>query len=941
MKFGAAFLQSKVARQVLALFVLSALIPVAFFSVFSYRQVTRLLAEQTQRELVMFSSSYGSAAYERLLLADRTLGNLVSELARGLSSESLVKLSNPVIQSLVKVAPSGNHQVAFGADFVPMKLGETELLKLRRGQTLLLKTAVRDGGAHGIGVARLINVAEPDGGWFVAEVGPDFLWGAKDELPYMTHICVQDAQRVLLYCSNPNLQQAIQNVMINTSVRGDRVPPTLRVGSEVHLVAMREVFVASRFGEQYWTVIASRPESEALAPVSAFRLIFWGSVILSALVVMLLSVSQIRRTLIPLESLMAATRRVAKRDFSTPVVATRKDEFGELANTFNYMTNRLGQQFNVLSALSRIDRSILSDLNVENVINEVLVHLPVVAKSSFSAIFVLQHDSDRNGELSVAANVVNRQNKASIAISNAVRKILLMNPEGHWADETTAALLYQAFTLSEQDARKLFILPVMWKDRLCGALLLGWHDQVLFQEEDVSHVRDFADRVGVVLYSSERELRLYHQARYDELTDLPNRFLLMELLTRELESGQSTQPRVAILFIALNRFKHVNDTMGHSAGNALIWEAGTRLRNLINEGDVLARFGGHEFVILLKTADEKHVEVVALNVIQVLAQRFVIQSLESFITASVGIAIYPNGGKNAADLLRNADTACAQAGGQQNLVFFTESMNQQAVQRSELERELRQAIEQQQFLLYYQPKTDLQTGTIVGVEALIRWQHPQRGLVNPGTFITLAEETGLIVEMGQFALTEGCRQFSDWRVRGIHLQQIAINVSSRQFRSGDVLDDVRENMMNFYLQAGDLELEVTESLMVDNFDDVTRILKSLRESGVSIALDDFGTGYSSMSYLEILPFDTLKIDMSFIRRIKDDGEGGAIASAIIAMAHSLHKKVVAEGVETQAQVNFLKQLGCHIAQGYFYGRPLPAAEFEVLYRQQEHLRAQE
>ncbi len=491
------------------------------------------------------------------------------------------------------------------------------------------------------------------------------------------------------------------------------------------------------------------------------------------------------------------------------------------------------------------------------------------------------------------------------------------------------------FGLVAGDARQLFALPVMWKDRLCGAMLLGWQREVVLEAEDVAYVRDFADRIGVVLSSSAREARLFYQARYDALTDLPNRHLFTERVTQEIAREQRSNLQLVVLFIALDRYKNVNDTMGHAAGDALIREAAARLRKHLRESDTLCRFGGHEFAILLSgDLGPKQADVVAQHAIETLSQPIVTGDVESFITATVGIALYPNDGKSAAELLRNADTACGRAGGQQNYVYFTDSMNQLAMQRSTIERELRQAIERREFMLYYQPKTDFQSGRIVGAEALIRWQHPQRGVVNPGAVIGVAEETGLIVEMGRFALGEGCRQFSDWHSRDIDLRQIAINVSNRQFRAGTVLKDISKNMVEYGLRSGELELEVTESLMVDNFDEVACVLRELRQLGASVALDDFGTGYSSMSYLERLPFDTLKIDMAFVRPIKDNGEGGAIASAIIAMAHSLNKKVVAEGVETQGQVDFLKRLGCHIAQGYFYGKPLPPEEFEALFRRQ-------
>ncbi len=421
MRVEGSFLQSKVARRVFALFVLSALVPVAFLSVFSYYQVTRLLTEQTQRELAVFSSGYGTAASERLLLADRTLGNVALEMTRDLAAAHLQKLSSPIVRSLVRVSPSGERKIVFGSDFQTGKAGVLDQEHLKRGEALLEITPSGK-GASSVVIVRLIDAATPAKGWIAAEVNPVFLWGSDEELPYQTSICVLDARNEPLHCSSPDIQHAMVKTAENIAGRGVRGSLKLTAGKEAHLAVVREVFVASKFGKHYWAVIASRPEAAVLAPVSVFSIIFWGSVILSALVVMLLSVSQIRRTMIPLESLMAAARRVANRDFSTPVQVRRGDEFGDLADTFNYMTTRLDRQFNVLSALSRIDRSILSDLNVTAVVEEVLSRLPEMVKADFSVIFVLKHDSDRDGEMHFASTAHGRQKLVEFTMEDAMRQ---------------------------------------------------------------------------------------------------------------------------------------------------------------------------------------------------------------------------------------------------------------------------------------------------------------------------------------------------------------------------------------------------------------------------------------------------------------------------------------------------------------------------------------
>lgn len=933
MTSSGAFFQSKVARRVFALLVLSALIPLAFLSIFSYRQVTQLLTEQTRRELVAFNASYGTAAYERLLLASRTLDNVAAELARDLPAERLQALSAPIFQSLARVTAHGEWKMVFGDAFRSDELGEAALASLRRGQPLLFKSLRHEDQPREIGIARLLDTGKPHGEWIATQIAPAFLWGKADELPYMTQVCVVDAQTIMLYCSDPGLRRALEANRVSLILRGTQAFLTLNVEGEPHFAVAREVFVASHFGKQHWVVVASRPEAVAHMPVTAFRSIFWGSVALLVLVVVLLSVSQIRRTLVPLERLTAAARRVAQRDFSTPVQVASRDEFGELAATFNAMSQRLDRQFSVLGALSQIDRAILSDLDVAKVVHTVLSRLPATVQAQYGAVFVLDHDSVDQGELHWREAGENPPQTSRTLLPGAVRDQLLKQPAGEWFTGRQAQTLCGALGLPPLDAQQWLALPVVWQNRLCGALLLGWREPAQLDDEDLEHVRDFADRIGVMLFSSAREARLLYQAHYDTLTDLPNRYSFTDRLSQEMALAQRESRKIVLLFIALDRFRNVSDTLGHAAGDALIREAARRLRGRLRRSDRLSRFGGQEFALLLAgDIVPKQADIVAQHVIASLSEPFVIDGAEFFVHASVGIALFPDDGANAADLLRNADTACARASGQSTYVYFAESMNQRAVERASLERDLRRAIAERQLSLFYQPKIEFRSRRIVGAEALMRWHHPQRGMVNPAVFIELAEDTGLIVELGRFALTQGCRQFAAWRDEGIHLDHVAINVSNRQFRSDRMVDEVQVEVAACGLLPGQLELEVTESVMADNLEEVTRMLQLLRQHGARIALDDFGTGYSSMRYLERLPFDTLKIDMSFVRPIQANGEGGAIAAAMVALARSLHKHVVAEGVETEAQAAFLQKQGCPVAQGYLYSKPLPADEFAAHYR---------
>jgi len=308
------------------------------------------------------------------------------------------------------------------------------------------------------------------------------------------------------------------------------------------------------------------------------------------------------------------------------------------------------------------------------------------------------------------------------------------------------------------------------------------------------------------------------------------------------------------------------------------------------------------------------------------------------VSASIGITVYPSDGDSAEDLMRNADTAMYRAkdGGRGMYVFFEEAMNAAAVRRSTIERDLRHAIAEQQFVLHYQPQVDPHSGRVRGVEALVRWNHPDLGLVGPNQFIGIAEETGLITEIGHIVLVEACAQFSAWRANGVDLDYVAVNVSSRQFRQPNFVERIQTTLTHYDMPARCLELEITESILLDGADPVMAMLARLKGLGIQVSIDDFGTGYSSMSYLERLPFDTLKIDISFVRKIQENGTGGTIAATIAVMAHALGKRVVAEGVETQVQLDFLSKLDCDLlVQGYFYSRPLPAHDVAAFVSRQQ------
>ncbi len=461
-----------------------------------------------------------------------------------------------------------------------------------------------------------------------------------------------------------------------------------------------------------------------------------------------------------------------------------------------------------------------------------------------------------------------------------------------------------------------------------------------YEEKTITPLRDVAGEISHFVATgkdvSERmqtQERLQHMAQHDALTELPNRVLFVDRLKQALARARWHERLVAVLFVDMDRFKNINDTLGHEVGDQLLQALAGRLASGVREGDTVARFGGDEFVILLDdVASEKDIGAVAQKVLEALAPPFVIDNQSLYVTASIGVSLYPNDGEDSGTLLKHADIAMYRAKelGKNTYQFYSADMSARAFERLTLESSLRHAIERKEFRLYYQPQIDTTSGAILGVEALLRWQHPDFGLVTPAEFIPLLEETGLIVPVGEWVFHSACEQLCAWHAAGWPTLRMAVNLSPRQFQGIGLAIMVERGLAAVGCDPGLIELEITENVLLRHAATTLETLDALRESGVRLAIDDFGTGYSSLSYLRRYSIDTLKIDRSFVHDVPGDADDSALASAIIVLAQSLKLDVIAEGVETEAQRDFLQARGCHQMQGYLFSRPVPAEDIPRL-----------
>lgn len=455
---------------------------------------------------------------------------------------------------------------------------------------------------------------------------------------------------------------------------------------------------------------------------------------------------------------------------------------------------------------------------------------------------------------------------------------------------------------------------------------------VYLSEEDIDCLLIVAQEI------TERKLdqqKIQYLAYNDPLTELPNRLAFRERLEEVIDEGRSQE--VAVLFLDIDRFKIVNDALGHPKGELLLRDVGKRIVSQLRRQDMLAKISGDEFTIIITDYSKGEAAALAERILRQFHEPFFVEGHEFFITATIGISLYPQDGQTVDEIERNSNTAMVHAklnGGNQ-FQFYLPEMNRRSVERLMMENSIRRALDKEEFDVYYQPQVDLSTGRIMGMEALIRWKHPEKGMISPGTFIPLAEETGLILRIGDWVLRRACSQMKAWHDAGFPRVPVSVNLSPRQFVKMDLAESIQKILRETGLEPEWLELEITESVLMQNSEANIAVLRNLRNIGIRISIDDFGTGYSSLGYLKKFPIDCLKIDQSFIRDMTKSREDAAIATAIISLAHNLNMRVIAEGIETEEQAMFLRSQRCNAMQGYLFSPPVPADQCVVLLEQEK------
>lgn len=922
------FLKSKVAKRIAIVLLVAAVIPAMLVSGLTYRNMSRLINNIEHQTLVNESHAFGLNTFANLLFAKKMLQHFIEVKPDEIDDiQALWQVLeekqhySPIFNSIVQISSQGQILAHQGdAKHLITIIGQQSPEKLARlgaadTNFRLLVLSQANNAEPTIGL--ILPHTNNEKGLFITELNPKFVWGDKADFSTNVNICAYQTINKLnakLFCT--------QNESDLKHLTNTQLLPT----------GQWDLFLRAEFQEDDWAFKTTLIKPSATGELWAFYSDngFIWVVVLSLLIIGLLSINQIRRTMVPLENLMEGTRKISKGLFSQ-VKVDGKSEFSELADAFNNMSSDIQRQLSTLQVLADVDKKMVTKLDVDHLVKQIIQRILQLKPHVYVQVFriVESTETEAHGLVNFAHHEVESHFPLSIPIEEIVA---LSDQQAGKFMPLNTSLVYQQ-EMVKLDVPNLWVLPIFWQGNICALLTVGSNTDLNSEDNDWGEIRDLSNRIGIAISAQKREEQLLIQAYHDQLTGLPNRILLDDRLQQAIEHSQRTELPTWVVFLDLDRFKYINDSMGHHLGDQVLIEVAKRLQKAIRDIDTVARFGGDEFIIVLQGhADEALVMGVLQRIVETIAQPLVINQLELNMTCSVGVSVYPNDGETVGTLIQHADIAMYRAKelGKNNYQFFTEALNKKVADRIYMENLLRHALAKNELVLHYQPKVNLQTMQVVGMEALIRWQSQELGFVSPVNFINLAEETGLILPIGEWVIKTACAQAVAWEKAGYGNLLMSVNLSARQFGQANLLDSIKNILAETGLEAKYLELELTESMVMTELATSLKILHEIKALGIKISVDDFGTGYSSLSYLKQLPLDTLKIDKSFTDDIVHHTDRAPIVQTVISLAKNLNLKIVAEGVESQEQVLYLQAHGCDEIQGYFFSRPKVAKDIEPL-----------
>lgn len=673
--------------------------------------------------------------------------------------------------------------------------------------------------------------------------------------------------------------------------------------------------------------------------VGRIEALYLPLIALTVCVGLLIGMVWIRNYLAHLRQLLDGSQRLADNKFDVHIDIRSGDEIEQLGQAFNRMTSELQRKFTTLSTLSEIDRQILSSQTLDQIGEALLSRIDALIACDVACIWFAESDSE---ELTtITRDISSGEPVAAITATSGRQNIARIAAlSGHIDLNTRTELESYLMPLRDRGVTNGYAVAIPVDVSHVAKFFIASKSGAAIAAEDVQQLLDFTHRAAIALSNSVWSGKLYYQAHFDVLTQLPNRRMFKDILDAALSRAQRENRSVGVLFIDLDNFKEVNDALGHMAGDELLVLVAERLRNTVRTSDTVARLGGDEFVVIVPDLNESETHALinlrdlGEKLLEKLEPAIKVAGQDICISASIGASFCPRDAKNAEDLLRNADAAmyAVKARGRKGFRFYSDELNKNSAHKLRLRTEITTALENDEFELYYQPKVDSRTGAIVGCESLIRWHHPEHGLMSPSDFIDEIERSGAIVEVGYWSLRKAAQQLAEWNRGGFDTLSLSTNISPRQFSDRNLLDAVQKALEDSQVIPHLFELEFTESAACIDFDQALSLTEQLSNLGPRLCVDAFGTGHCSLQHLQEMPVDTLKIDRSFIQQTGLNAGSEMVTDAIIGLGRSLELKIVAEGVETKQQLDFLTARGCYVIQGYYYSYPLPAADFEKLLR---------
>ncbi|MBN8502191.1 MAG: EAL domain-containing protein [Sphingomonadales bacterium] len=908
-------LRSRIARRLFVLFLCAALLPIAGLALVSYQLVSESLTSLNHERLQQDAKSIGMGVIQRLRMREEALKALQMQLALSgrLQYATPLSIADSNLRDLIRSASLVDQQQLKG-------LTGEQLERLARGHPVMQITPSGD---------PIITLTTTDRRRYLqATLIGSSVWEDDNE---REHYCLLKFSGEALYCrAGAPMPSAAQWPETGPARQNSGIFSWQFDGID-HVAAYWRIPLDSILAHEGLLITVSERHETLFSVLGQFRQLFPSVVILAMALAAGLAISQIRRQMKPLEDLERHAARVANGDFSGRLQLYGKDEFSRLADSFNDMSARLNQKFHLLGTLGELDRTILATPDRNVVIRLLLEQAGSAAEADEAGILWFDEAANLHFRTGAPEKTAGTERKGQIAADALLSIVDISAPwqlvDLHHADNRRIRKLMR------DNMAKLYVFPAQVDGRLDSVLLLAYKTSPAEESEATNAGRSLADRLVATAKSISMGNRLYHQANYDALTDLPNRALLHDRMDQALKRAAREDLSVALVIVDLDRFKDINDSLGHSAGDALLVECARRMQGIARHTDTVARLGGDEFVLLIPDLPHSSattiVDRIASTLSKTLSCPVDLGIRKVSVPASIGVAMYPANGADIHDLLKNADAAMYESKRQHHgrYRFYSEEMNAEIQSRFEMIQELGGALENGEFFLVYQPKIDALSSQVVGAEALIRWASPRLGLISPLKFIPLIEEIGLECRLGQWVIDAACRQIADWTARGITPVPVSVNISPAHFHSSDLIADVTTALSRSRLPTHFLELEILESTAIGETEVIHDTLQRLRTMGVGVALDDFGTGYSSLVYLTKLPATTLKIDRAFIVDLPDNTHQRAIVSQIISLARILNFKVVAEGVETGEQAEALMQMGCDMFQGYYFSKPLEPERF--------------